>query len=606
MAGLILCGPAAAADFSKYHSYNELTAALKALSVAQPNLARLASIGKTREGRDIWALEIANPAGTPVRERPGLLIVANLEGDQLIGSALALYVADHMLSSYGSDAVVKQRLDSHVIYIVPRLNPDGAEQMFAPVKAWRRTNATPVDADNDGRTAEDGCEDLNKDGFITIMRVKDPKGAYMISPEDRRLMRKADPQRGEAGGYSIYWEGVDSDNDGFLNEDGAGGVDVNRNFQHQYPYYTPDAGPHMLSEAESRALIDFVLQRKNIAAILAFGESDNLIVAPNQRGDLGPPAAISLLEFADASIAGARKTGMFDSGPGMQFGRGQFGGGMGQRPGADAPQTGQQRRPPPQRPATSINAADLEYFRMTSEKYRELTGIRAVPVTRSPAGAFFEYGYYQFGVPSFSTPGWGLPARTEGGGPRGDAARQGAPQDAPRTFVGQQPGTATAAAATPIDLRLLQWMDAEKIDGFVEWQPFNHPTLGAVEIGGFKPYAANNPPASMIAELGAGHAKFVTYLTSLFPSVKIASAEVVATVQASTESGPRSRTPASFPRRWRTASCRVRWRRRWCSWVSRRRTSWPATRRPASSRRWPVRAAASRTNGSSRADPEVR
>jgi hypothetical protein len=71
-------------------------------------------------------------------------------------------------------------------------------------------------------------------------------------------------------------------------------------------------------------------------------------------------------------------------------------------------------------------------------------------------------------------------------------------------------------------------MDAEKIDGFVEWQPFNHPTLGAVEIGGFKPYAANNPPASMIAELGAGHVKFVTYLTSLFPSVKIASAEVVA------------------------------------------------------------------------------
>jgi hypothetical protein len=83
-------------------------------------------------------------------------------------------------------------------------------------------------------------------------------------------------------------------------------------------------------------------------------------------------------------------------------------------------------------------------------------------------------------------------------------------------------------AAEGIDLRLLQWMDSEKIDGFVNWTPFKHPTLGDVEIGGFKPYMTVNPPAAKIAELGASHAKFIVYLASIFSKVKIAATEVTA------------------------------------------------------------------------------
>jgi hypothetical protein len=79
-----------------------------------------------------------------------------------------------------------------------------------------------------------------------------------------------------------------------------------------------------------------------------------------------------------------------------------------------------------------------------------------------------------------------------------------------------------------IDLRLLQWMDSEKVDGFVNWAPFKHPSLGDVEIGGFKPYVTVNPPAAKIADLGAAHAKFVVHLTSLFARVAIARTEVTA------------------------------------------------------------------------------
>jgi murein tripeptide amidase MpaA len=561
-----------AADTAKYHTYQELTAALNTAVAAHKDIARIISIGKTKEGRDLWAVEIANPAGVPVAERQALLVAGNFEGDHVIGSELSLSLVEYLLNNYPADAAVKQRIDTQAFYIIPRVNPDGAELMFAPVKTGRKTNAVAFDADNDGRTDEDGPEDLNKDGQITIMRVKDPKGPYMIDPADSRLMKRADPSKGEQGGYAIYWEGLDKDNDGSIAEDGPGGADINRNFMHQYPYFQPDAGRYMVSEAETRAMLDYVIKHRNIAAILTFGESDNLIVAPSRRGDLGPASPIALTEFADRSLAESRRVGMFqDVGAGGFGGRGGGGGGggmmmaaaeyegVGGRGGAAAAQPAGGRGGAGRTASTTISTGDIEYFLAISEQYRQLTGIRVAPPVRTPAGAFFEYGYYQYGVPSFSSPGWGMQPRAvpaepapapddpldfrggpmvrqgrggtggAGGAQGGGAARGGAAgaQAMAQGRGGAMPG-GDAGGPNNADQRVLRWMDAEKIDGFVKWTPFKHPTLGDVEIGGFKPYELVNPPADRIPDLAAGHAKFAMYLSSLFPRLKIAKAEVTA------------------------------------------------------------------------------
>jgi len=524
--------PLSAADYSRYHSYEEMSAALRALAKAHSNLARLVEVAKTREGRTVWAIEIANPAGTPVAERPALLIAANFEADQVIGSEIALYVAESLLTGYAANPAIKQRVDQHAFYIVPRANPDGAELMFAPLKTGQKTNTAKFDGDNDGRVDEDAPEDLNKDGLISVMRVKDPMGLYMVHPDDPRLMRRADPQKGEAAGYAIYWEGIDNDADGFYNEDGPGGVDLNRNFQHQYPYYQSDSGPHMVSEPETRGLMEYVIARRNIAAILTFGESDNLIAPPTRTGAHGPASVVDLIAFADQSVAGARQVGTFQNPQGFQF----FGrGGFGDDGGAPVAQGGRGAGGPrPTPPATTVNATDVEYYRTISDKYRQLTNIRTAPPTRIPGGAFFEYGYYQFGVPSFSTPGWGMttPAPAAAVPPASAPAASAPAASAPASPGGRGDGSGSSAPDAPatgtgaFDLRLVRWMDADKVDGFVAWQPFKHPTLGNVEIGGFRPYAPGNPPAARIAELGKSHAEFVTYLSSLFPKVTIANTSV--------------------------------------------------------------------------------
>jgi hypothetical protein len=191
-----------------------------------------------------------------------------------------------------------------------------------------------------------------------------------------------------------------------------------------------------------------------------------------------------------------------------------------------------------------VAPADVEYFRTISDRYRELTGLRNAPATRIPAGAFFEYGYYQFGVPSFSTPGWGIGAAAEGAGapgrggagaPGGAVAPGGRGGGAPQGGRAGGPGGGRAGGpgggagggdSAAFDLRLLRWMDAEKVNGFINWTPFKHPTLGEVEIGGFRPYAMSNPDPSKIADLGKSHTEFVTYLSGVFPKVSIASTSV--------------------------------------------------------------------------------
>jgi hypothetical protein len=487
-----------------YLDHDGLTRELNSL-VNNSNLATMESLGTTLGGREIWLVAVGNASGAPLDERPGVLVVGNLEGDHLVGSQLSLEAIRHLIQNAPDDAV-QTALSDNVFYFFPRLNPDGAEAMFSQVKWNRKTNGQPFDDDNDGLTDEDGPEDLNGDGYITVMRVADPSGVYMIDPDDNRLMKRADATKGERGTYKLYGEGTDEDGDGFINEDGPGGVDLNRNFQHAYPYWQANAGPHMVSEVETRALMDFAISHRNIATILTFGETDNLVTPPDSRGGLAAAKVTDLPAFAEASNDEVFSVGVVAA-AGGGGGRGGFGGRgggsggvylRGAQPGRDNdPSSGT-------RPATTVASGDQVYFTAVADAYKRITGIENVPVHRTPEGAFFQYGYFQFGVPSFSTLGWGVPA--------GEAEAQATPARV-------NPGN---------DREILSALEAANIDAFADWSTFQHPEFGQVEIGGFIPYATTNPPATQLTELGEKHGEFLVELAGMLPRVSIADTEVTA------------------------------------------------------------------------------
>jgi len=66
------------------------------------------------------------------------------------------------------------------------------------------------------------------------------------------------------------------------------------------------------------------------------------------------------------------------------------------------------------------------------------------------------------------------------------------------------------------------WAGKEKEggEGFVDWRPFEHPSLGPVEIGGWPPYTRYEPPAAVLPALAARAAKGVLAVLGFRPRLR--------------------------------------------------------------------------------------
>ncbi|MGB4973984.1 MAG: M14 family zinc carboxypeptidase, partial [Cyclobacteriaceae bacterium] len=297
----------------------------------------------------------------------------------------------------------------------------------------------PYDEDMDGLLDEDPGNDLNKDNLITEMRIKNPAGRWKISEEDPRLMiRKAE---GDATGdyYDVLDEGIDDDNDGLFNEDGLGGIDMNRNFPRNWGLESEQkgAGPYPLSEPETRHTIEFINSHRNITGIFHGHTSGGILFRL--------PSTTSWDNF---------------------------------------------------------NMEDQRLIMELSGKYEKTTGQKAIPSYSNPRlhrhGTLISWGYWDFGVVGFVPEFWG--------GFDADYNKDGRVSDIER----------------------LKWND-EKLGGrgFKNWQPYEHPQLGTVEIGGWDTkFTRQNPPVEMLQGEIEKYIPWMIWLAELSPRVVIRESNV--------------------------------------------------------------------------------
>ncbi|MFB0557990.1 MAG: M14 family zinc carboxypeptidase, partial [Candidatus Bathyarchaeia archaeon] len=84
-----------------YYLYDEITDLLKRLEKEHPKLAKLHSMGKTPQGRDIWLMELSNrEKGDPDR-KPGMYIDGNTHASEVTGSMVCLKTIWYLISEYG-------------------------------------------------------------------------------------------------------------------------------------------------------------------------------------------------------------------------------------------------------------------------------------------------------------------------------------------------------------------------------------------------------------------------------------------------------------------------------------------------------------------------
>ncbi|HOY16518.1 MAG TPA: M14 family metallopeptidase [Haliscomenobacter sp.] len=255
-----------------YSTFPQLTTRIKDLASKNANLASVSSAGKSAGGKDLWLLTLSQ--GNP-SSKPALLLVAGLDGSHPAGSETLLLMAEKMLNNPNDQ--VKDLLSKKTLYIIACANPDAWD--VSKGKFERSGNATASDEDRDGRVNEDPFEDLNADGLITQIRIEDPSGTYIPSKTDPRILVKADPSKNELGKYLLISEGTDNDKDDNWNEDAEGGVNINKNFTYNYPYFEKETGVYAASEAETKAVLEVLYRNLNIFGVIVFGPENNLSTA---------------------------------------------------------------------------------------------------------------------------------------------------------------------------------------------------------------------------------------------------------------------------------------------------------------------------------------
>jgi len=506
----------------KWQTPIELNNQLDVLSTSN-NEVSLSTIGFSNNGTPIQCLEIARQGDTPIDSRPAILVVAGIDGGHLLGSAVAVELVQELLSM-DSDKT-SELLETNRLYIIPQVNPDVATTFFEPVLNEQQKNSKPTDDDHDGLLDEDGGDDLNGDGYITMMRVPDlEKATHLVNPDEPRLHIKPDAFKGQAADFVMYVEGIDNDNDGNYNEDGVGGVDLNKNFMHGYLFHGDGAGAWQLSESESKALADFVLTHQEIATIIVYGHHDTLSTPMEEDGK---------------DKAGAPK---------------------------------------------KLDEGDVELYKQVSDRFIEITSLKN---TTQPNwdGSFVAWAYAQYGVPAFSTPLWSRPEpeqQDDDTTERTNPEKQDSPDDDVTDYSADEltPSgvgdisqetidelTEAAIAAgyieegnvdTEISAQEVEtyckmmgitvrrvkksngntkpvkgeaaWLaysdDIRGGDGFVEWAEFEHPQLGTVEIGGWVPYFKTLPPVDVIADITKTQAEFIIDLSTKLPDVHFNSPRV--------------------------------------------------------------------------------
>src|SRR5437868_13392740 len=254
---------------SNYLKYEEITRIVHDWAKANPGLVRVKSIGKSVAGRDLWLLEIGK---NPDQARAAAWVDGNMHAIEVCGSSVALAIAEDVIAIHrGYDKVdlpahVKERLKSILFYVLPRMSPDGAEQILTG-GALVRSN--PRDRRPQLPVARWVTGDADGDGQTLCMRREDPSGEFV---EDKELPGVMLPRQLEDAGpyYKLWPEGTIENFDGthipdpvYLSDND---IDLNRNF----PYgWKPDneqigAGPFGSSEPESRAVIEFATTHPNI------------------------------------------------------------------------------------------------------------------------------------------------------------------------------------------------------------------------------------------------------------------------------------------------------------------------------------------------------
>lgn len=450
--------------FDGYHTVDVMYAWYQKWAQMYPEIVDLYQVATSFEGRPILQMTITNKETGKDTDKPAAYFEGGRHSGEITSSESILWLTNHLLENYGKDDAITHLIDTKAIYLRPQNNPDGSN-LYLHTAQSNRSSVRPHDNDRDGLFDEDASEDLDGDGVIYQIRRKAnedemDEANYIIDPRDPkgRLMQRVQAGTGK---WFVYSEGIDNDGDGRFNEDGIGGLDLHRNYVENW---RPDIGRDETGRGFTQnGAGEFPLSEPESRSVVMW-----MLTHPN----------ISVVNSMDTRVP------------------------MHLRP------------PSTSKSEERMYPSDLKIYEKYDKMGLEITNypwagdVYETYMTRYPINRFTgdpstpsplfghgpDFGYFYFGSIWYGDELW----------------NNGAMEDYNNDGIYD-------------DFDGITWDDRENNgNGFRDWEPFDHPTLGEVEIGGFHPkFFSQNGPGWQLEGWAKKQALFNLAMAMELPQIEL-------------------------------------------------------------------------------------
>jgi len=157
--------------FDRFLRHDELVAWLEHLAGAHPALVAIERYGRSYEGRDLLVVTVTDASTGSHDTKPAHWVDASVHAVELTATVAACHLLQRLVDGFeAGDETIVRALRTRTFYVVPRVNPDGAEWALADPPRLRRSSVRPWPYPDAHRWPGHHVEDVDGDGRILQMR----------------------------------------------------------------------------------------------------------------------------------------------------------------------------------------------------------------------------------------------------------------------------------------------------------------------------------------------------------------------------------------------------------------------------------------------------